>query len=90
MLILEIILIAISFALWCFGVFFYFKKDNFVIILIASFLVVLSLLAFIEDSYFEINPPKTIEENGYVYQLENFQPEQTIERYGETYVLVEE
>lgn len=90
MLIFEIIVIALSFAFWCVGVFFYFKEDDFRIMLKTFFLVVLSLLAFSEDIYCEINPPKTIEENGYIYQLENCEVEQTIERYGKTYVLVTE
>lgn len=40
-----------------------------------------------------IKPPTTIEESGYTYQLEDYEPEEveeTIEKYGKTYVLVTE
>ncbi|MBQ8727057.1 MAG: hypothetical protein IJY83_01020 [Oscillospiraceae bacterium] len=87
---MKIILIVLIFAFWCVGVFFYIKEDDFDILLVASILLLLFLHLFFEDIYCEINPPKTVEENGYIYQLEDYQPEQTIERYGETYVLVTE
>ncbi|MBP0958610.1 MAG: hypothetical protein J5992_00605 [Oscillospiraceae bacterium] len=87
---MKIIFIVLIFAFWCVGVFFYIKEDDFEILLISSILLPLFLHLFVEDIYCEINPPKTIEENGYIYQLENFEVEQTIERYGETYFLVTE
>lgn len=41
--------------------------------------------------FYSINPPETITENGYSYQLvdeSKYDPPKTIEKYGQTYVLI--
>ena len=94
--IIGIILLVVGIlALWGYSIYEY-KTSFFSITVFDAFCIpmfltiIVALLIFLQFYIPTINPPKKIEENGHTYQLEEFEPEQTIERYGKTYVLVEE
>ena len=70
---------------------FYQKAFLFFGLLISVFFLFKIYPLVCENSYvLENGLPATIEVDGYTYQLEEDKPSETIERYGEIYVLVEE
>lgn len=67
------------------------KAFLFFCLLISVFFLVRIYPFICEYSYvLENGLPGTIEVDGYTYQLEEYKPSETIRKYGETYVLVEE
>ena len=70
---------------------FYEKAFLFFGLLISVF-ILFQIYPFVcENFYVLVNGlPDTIEVDGYTYQLEEYKPSETIERYGETYFLVTE
>lgn len=92
-----ILLVAVVIGLWIYSIYDYrtnrtvFLASEFEYFSLPIFMTVLSgLVIFLFVFMHFYKPPEKIEENGYTYQLEVFEPEQTIERYGRTYILVEE
>ena len=87
--ILVAILFIIEFFAFIIGLYCLITESDFTIFALFIILFMLTVRLCIMGEEMK-NPPKVIEENGYVYQLDDYKPEQTIERYGKTYVLVEE
>ncbi len=96
--IIGIIFLAVGIsALWMYSIYEYrtsskiFSTSKFEYFYLPISMTILSgLVIFLSVFMHFCKPPEKIEKNGYTYQLEGFEPEQTIELYGKTYVLVEE
>lgn len=85
----QILLLFFLISSWFLAIVVCRKDKNAILLSIFATLIVLVLI--IHDVFVLIKGiPENIEENGYTYQLKEFEPEQTIERYGRTYILVEE
>lgn len=88
-----ILLVLVVVALWIYSIYDYntsIYSSAYETFCIPIFLTLLAFLLIFIHLWVINNPPEKIEENGHTYQLEGFEPEQTIERYGRTYILVEE
>lgn len=66
-------------------------KDFKILIFLFIVFCLYCVIGLVYQLFYIINPPETITENGYTYQLvadSEYDPPETIEKYGQTYVLI--
>ena len=93
-----LIVVVLFVVIWIIGIYQYIQHSDFpatrIVFLIPAVFVTIAIGYALISNFINYNdPPKTIEESGYTYQLEDYEPEEveeTIEKYGKTYVLVTE